>query len=69
MCAPVLLTLLKSLQKAIKCSTSLAFYRFPPTRLINSIKHEHLCKILYVIFKNAPKSAPEILVLIQYATV
>ena len=28
---------------------SLAFYFFSPTRLINSIKHEHSCKILYII--------------------
>ena len=27
---------------------SLALYLFFPTRLINSIKHEHSCKILYV---------------------
>ena len=27
---------------------SLAFYLFSPTRLINSIKNEHSCKILYV---------------------
>ena len=25
-----------------------AFYLFPPTCLINSIKHEHSCKILYL---------------------
>ena len=25
----------------------LGFISFSPTRLINSIKHEHLCKILY----------------------
>ena len=44
--APVLLNVLNSLQKEIKCSTSLAFDLFSPTELINSIKHEHLCKIL-----------------------
>ena len=27
---------------------SLAFYLFSSTRLINSIKHEHSCKILYI---------------------
>ena len=34
-------------EKEIKCSTSLTFYLFSPTRLINSIKHEHSCKIFY----------------------
>ena len=34
--------------KVIKCSTSLAFYLFFPTCLINSINHEHSCKILYL---------------------
>ena len=29
-------------------SASLAFYLFFPTRLINSIKHWHSCKILYL---------------------
>ena len=32
----------------IKYSTSLAFYLFSSTHLINSIKHEHSCNILYV---------------------
>ena len=32
----------------IKCSASLAFYLFSSTHLINSIKHEHSCKILYL---------------------
>ena len=32
----------------MKCSASLAFHLFSPTRLINSIKHEHSCKILYI---------------------
>ena len=32
----------------MKCSASLAFYLFSPTRLINSIKHEHSCKVLFV---------------------
>ena len=32
----------------IECSASLAFYRFSSTRLINSIKHEDACKILYL---------------------
>ena len=34
----------------IKLVASLAFYLFSPTRLINSIKHEHSCKILYIIW-------------------
>ena len=34
-------------KKEINCSASLlAFYLFNSTRLINSIKHEHSCKIL-----------------------
>ena len=35
-------------------SASLAFYLFSPTRLINSIKNEHPCKIIYIsgIIKN-----------------
>ena len=32
----------------IKCLASIAFYHFFPTHLINSIKHEHSCKILYI---------------------
>ena len=31
----------------MKCSASLAFNLFSPTCLINSIKQEHSCKILY----------------------
>ena len=48
--ALVLLKLLSSLRKKdkMKCSASLAFYRFSLTRLINSIKHEHSCKIFYI---------------------
>ena len=34
--------------KEKKCSASLAFHLFSSTRLINSIKLEHSCKILYV---------------------
>ena len=37
-------------EKGIKCSTSIAFYLFSPTRLINSIKYEHSCKILYLLY-------------------
>ena len=43
-CALVLL----HCEKVIKCSASLAFYHFAPTRLINLIKYEHSCKFLYV---------------------
>ena len=32
----------------IKCSASLAFYLFSPTRLINSINHEHSCTTLCI---------------------
>ena len=32
-------------KKVIKCLASLTFYHFSPTHLINSIKHEHSCKI------------------------
>ena len=35
-------------KKAIKCLARLAFYRFSSTRLINSIKNWHSCKILYI---------------------
>ena len=41
--------LLNSLRKRDKMAARLTFYRFSPTRLINSIKHEHSCKILYVL--------------------
>ena len=40
--ALVLLNLLNSLRKEIKCLASLTFYLFSPTCLVNSIKHEHL---------------------------
>ena len=45
--APVLLNKTRC-EIEIICSASLAFYLFSPTRLINSIKHEHSCKILYL---------------------
>ena len=32
----------------MKCSASLAFYSISPTHLINLIKHEHSCKILFL---------------------
>ena len=36
-------------EKEIKCSASLPFYLFSPTCLINSIKHEHWWKILFLM--------------------
>ena len=36
-------------KKGIKCSASLVFHLFSPTRLMNSIKHEHSCKGFYII--------------------
>ena len=44
----MLLNLLNLLQKSDKCSASLAFCPFPSAHLINSLKHEHLLKILYL---------------------
>ena len=38
----------KLVEKEIKCEASLAFYLSSVTGLINSIKHEHSCKILYI---------------------
>ena len=43
--APVLLNVLNLWQKAIKCEASFAFHLFSSTPLINSIIHEHSCKI------------------------
>ena len=40
--------LFKLVAKEIKCFASLTFYLFSSTRLINSLKHEHSCKILYL---------------------
>ena len=40
-------------EKKIECSASLAFYLFSLTLLINSIKHEHSCKILYICNKGS----------------
>ena len=34
--------------KGLSIEISRTFYLFTPTRLINSIKHEHSCKILYL---------------------
>ena len=48
-CAPVLLNLLNLLQKSLKQFGSKPhILSFSPTRLINSIKQEYSCKILYV---------------------
>ena len=40
--------LLLNLLKVITCSATLAFYRFSLTRLINLIKPEQSCKLLYL---------------------
>ena len=45
MSAHVLLNLLNELGKRLKCEACRAFYFFFATSLINSIKHEHSCKI------------------------
>ena len=45
--ALVLLNLLNSLRKKDKMLGKPHILSFFPTRLINSIKHEHSCKILY----------------------
>ena len=34
--------------KSDKCLASLTFYHFSPTCCINSMKHEHSCKIFYI---------------------
>ena len=48
MSACVLLNLLTSCGKAIKCKAYQAFYRFFTTNLINVIKHDHECEILFI---------------------
>ena len=45
------MNLLNALQKSNKCLPSLAINDFSPTCFINSIKHEHSCKILFVFYK------------------
>ena len=45
MSAHVLKNLLNELGKGITCE---AFYRFFTARLINSIIHEHECKIIFI---------------------
>ena len=54
--AYVLLNLINLLQKEMKYSASLTFYLLTLTCLINSLKHEHSCKILYLngIFTTEP---------------
>ena len=49
MSAPVLLKLLNSLWKSDKQLGKPPINPLFLTRLINSIKHEHSCKILYVV--------------------
>ena len=44
-------------EKVIKYSASLAFYDFSQTRLINSIKLEHSCKILYFLLISGERCA------------
>ena len=47
-CSCIILNLLYSLRKSDKMlSKPRAWYRFTPTRLINSIKYEHSCYTLY----------------------
>ena len=46
--APVLLNLLNSLRKRGKMLDKPSIYLVSITRLINSIKHEHSCNILYL---------------------
>ena len=50
--APVLLNLLNCWEKTIRCSAQPCILSFSPTYLINSIIHEHSCKILYVMIPN-----------------
>ena len=45
-------------KKEIKCEASLAFYLLSSTRLVNSIKHEHSCKILYIHYRRVTKRRP-----------
>ena len=52
-------------EKVIKYSASHAFYHFFPTCLINSIKHEHSFKILYIKNMCYPSSRATILDLVS----
>ena len=49
MSAHVTLNLLKELGKKIRCQTLPSILSVSPTSLINSIIHEHECKILFII--------------------
>ena len=49
MSAHVLLNLLTSWGKEIKCEACRAYYLFFATSLINSIIQEHECEILFII--------------------
>ena len=52
----VLLNLLNSFcERVKKYSASHALHRLPLTRLINSIKHERSCQILYVAHVNTAR--------------
>ena len=51
--------------KMKKLNTSLAIYCFSSTDFINSLKHEHSCKILYV-FNEASRSVLVILNFLIY---
>ena len=48
--APVFFNILNSFQKSVKMfdKPCIYMYHLSPTCLINSIKHEHSCKILYI---------------------
>ena len=45
---PCIIEFIKLVAREIKCSVSLAFYLFSSTRLLNLIKHEHSCEIIYL---------------------
>ena len=51
-CAHVLLNLLNLLRKRNKILGKPRILSLSPTSLINSIKHEHSCKILYVLIQD-----------------
>ena len=50
--APVLLNLLNSLRKRDQMLGKPRLYLLSSTRLINSIKHEHSCKIFYMSYSD-----------------
>ena len=52
--------------KKIKCSASLTFDLFSPTLLINSIKNEHSCKVLYLINRVDIETASHQPYIVQY---